>query len=405
MLKTLLVLAIFSFPHAARADGSPVSAFAKSKAATVDCAPGAKCSPSIGMLSLIDGGQASQCSASLVAPDIIATNGHCVPEDLRQPGASCAGRAWMNFVSAEGFESQIECESVLFVEKVKTPFVQETPDYAFYRLKTKSLRPFLRVSRAGFADGEAVNFERVDPVKAEGKIYGVQYPHTCTAIQHSLTSIAATRDNAPIVMVADCPTIWGNSGSPLIGRDGTIRGVIQAKEGVTAAMFKAKKLTQLEPLARHGFGTNYACAKLPPEVNAPPVAASCALPLPRNLSYSKLDAARDAAGPALSPEVRRALGGTWDKLECSRELQRFEPFTVKFRPACVNAAAVGPSASITSGAMRFQIQGSIDKYARVTEAHLVPTTASDAGFLLNAAESGGYRMEAAGLSLNLPVCP
>lgn len=344
-----------SLDPAAFADAGPSPA-AKARAATVDCAPGADCSPSVGLLSMASAAEASQCTASLVAPDIVATNGHCVPEDLRAPGASCAGRVWVNFVKAEGFESQIECESVIFVEKKISALTPETPDYAFYRLKSPSRRPYLRISRAGFAEGEEISFERVNPVKAEGKIYGVQEKLRCRAVEHSLLSVTATHPLAPITMVGDCAPVFGNSGSPLTGRDGSIRGVIHAKAGVTDQWFKAKKLELPEGLAPHGFGSNYACLPLPAEVNAPTMAAACAAIPPANESYAALG--------RLTPGEMGGFRGAWAAHKFSSEFLKYGPIGLKFLPEC------GPAPAPETGFI-YRVRGSADRYGRLQSAELV----------------------------------
>lgn len=71
------------------------------KGAVVTCAPGSNCSPTVGLLSFAMQDGAAQCTASLVAPDIIATNAHCVPDDLQAAGSSCKNRMWMNFIPSK----------------------------------------------------------------------------------------------------------------------------------------------------------------------------------------------------------------------------------------------------------------------------------------------------------------
>jgi V8-like Glu-specific endopeptidase len=404
-MRALYVL-LFAFSLSAQAQVAP-TAVAKAKAATVDCAPGATCSPSVGLLSFTTPNDASQCTASLVAPDIIATNGHCVPEDMRQAGASCEGRAWMNFVKSSNpdFETQLECESVLFVEKQKYASVSETPDYAFFRLKKASRRPFNRISRAGFADGEEITFEHVDPVKAEGKVYGVQKAIQCRAIQHSMLSISFTHNLAPVGLFEDCKVIFGNSGSPLIGRDGTIRGVMHAKPGVTEQSLKAKKITLTEALTEHGFGTNYACRPLPAEVNAPGFPAACAQVSPVNKSFAALDAlVRDKAPTLLAGRNLGGIQGAWDELNFPKGFVKYEPYSLKFRPTCVNAAQAGAGTTVTSGPLSFQVRVIADRYLRVQSAELVPQGADNAGFALGRLENGSYRLSAEGFNRDLPPC-
>lgn len=307
-------------------------AAAKARNATITCAPGSECSPSVGLLSFTTPSEANQCTASLVAPDIIATNGHCVPEDLRKAGASCAGRMWMNFLPAEGLESQLECAEVIFVQKKVRDKAEEDADYAFLRMKAPSARPYFQLSRGGFADEEILKFERVSPVKVADGVAGVQDVVSCRAVQHSLLAPFFVRSEAPVGLLADCAPVYGNSGSPILGADGTIRGVIHAKEGFTAGYLARKGIKLADGLAKHGFATNYACLEIPGLLAAAP-AAHCAGVQPdptagRNRSFALLEA---GTTKVLEAQVSTC---SWKRPRFYRDLFLYEPIRLRAEGSC-----------------------------------------------------------------------
>lgn len=302
-------------------------AAAKARNATVTCAAGSACSPSVGLLSFTTPAEANQCTASLVAPDIIATNGHCVPEDLRKAGASCAGRMWMNFLPVNGMETQLECAEVLFVQKNPRGKPEEAADYAFLRLKAASMRPFLVLSREGFADEEMLKLERVSPVKAEGGVAGVQEVVSCRVAQHSLLAPFFVQKDAAVGLLTECTPVYGNSGSPLRGTDGTMRGVIHAKAGFTASYFARKGIHLADGMAPHGFATNYACLELPRDLTSK-AADSCAeraevIPERANRSFAALEAG--------TSEILRAQDSRceWKRPRFRQDLIRYEPFLLR----------------------------------------------------------------------------
>lgn len=52
---------------------------------------GGRCHQSVGLVTIVNkeenGWGAGQCTGSLIAPDVVATNGHCIPMDIKDAGA------------------------------------------------------------------------------------------------------------------------------------------------------------------------------------------------------------------------------------------------------------------------------------------------------------------------------
>jgi hypothetical protein len=161
------------------------------------------------------------CSSFLVAPNIIGTNLHCIPEDLRHEKASCKDRIVVSFPkTAHHSEETIDCEEMVHVSPpISDKFL--TPDFAFFRLKEKTTRDYLEISQAGIADGALITLYKVDP----GEV-GIVRKVQCPAVQNSLFNPYFQQDKSPLVSLIPCPVIKGNSGSALVGADGKAHGII-----------------------------------------------------------------------------------------------------------------------------------------------------------------------------------
>ena len=253
------------------------------------------CSDSVGMLtSISQTQQVQECSGFLIAPDIMATNSHCIPEDLRTPGASCTDRLWAYFPSTNSYPStQIRCSQILTASVIKEDGNSVGQDYAFFRLESSPSRPALIVSRNGFKDGETYNLVKVDPttdVAAIGSMISVP----CLAKHNSAMVPNSNNDASPNMEMADCTVVHGNSGSPILDSNGQVRGVIQAvfNNDALTLQFGLKNIPLLESLALLNLGTNYSCLPLPPGVTTSSTfPASCA-----SLNNSaQSDKAREAA--------------------------------------------------------------------------------------------------------------
>ncbi|MCO5143864.1 MAG: S1 family peptidase [Oligoflexia bacterium] len=233
--------------------------------ASPKCAKGSDdCSLSVGLLTYATSDGAAQCTASLVAPNIILTNTHCVPDDLKKANSSCSGRMWMNFIQASGYDSKLECDRVLFASDKRDGKIEA--DYAYIKLAKSSNRPYFEMSREGFSDNELVHLYKMNPISAANGFSGELKKVVCRTVMDSLLpkKFDVQSNTSSVVTFADCQVIPGNSGGPIVGASGKVKGVIFALLRVQA---------NIENLARYGInststthrymslGTNLRCLK------------------------------------------------------------------------------------------------------------------------------------------------
>jgi V8-like Glu-specific endopeptidase len=371
------------------------------RAAKITCAPGATCSPSVGLLSFALQNGAAQCTASLVAPDIVATNAHCVPDDIQKAGASCRGRIWMNFLKNENpnFETQIECDRVIVASGAGS---KESADYAFLRLRRASARPTFRISRQGFKDAEYVKIEKVDPIKGE-TMSGLQHEVTCQAAQHTL--IADFNDDlAEVPLMADCEVMKGNSGSALRALDGSVRGVIFGvlDTAPLGSIFAEKGMRIGGAMGPMGVGSNFACLNLPAGLGAGAPNAGCAAPRAKNKSETVMNKAyNDELDKFVQANQASAPGFRWFDYDVSRPTNP----EIILRPKCVYQSLVQLNREVSAGDLSFVADVKLDEYARYSSMTLAKREKAPAKAKVSGQANGSFLVKLNAETLTLSACP
>ena len=231
------------------------------KNAKPHCGDFGGCSESIGLVSVANATSAFVCTGFLIADDIVATNSHCIPPDLKA-GNSCRNRIWMSFAPSEHtekYENQAECANIIYSSALSQEIGAK--DFAFFKLATHTGRPKLTISRRGFEDGQFVRVTKIDPDLTRERFRGNIYTTKCKTIFGSTFTNTADRYSSTMTF-ADCPIIPGNSGSPILDENGAVLGIVQAKLQIAEMESSLKKVdTQLQDgyLALLSMGTNFAC--------------------------------------------------------------------------------------------------------------------------------------------------
>lgn len=233
--------------------------------AKVSCRDSKSCPEAVGLFVSIDGinlTEVHQCSTFLVAPDMVATNAHCVPQLLRSAKASCVGRGKIYFPrTATKPALSIGCEEIVS----SATYIDEStftaaPDFAFLRLSAPVNREFFSIDQLGIEDKEELLLYKVNPlspVVVAGEVEATR----CTALHGSYILPASAYSQSPVLALADCSIIHGNSGSPLLS-GGKVKGIVQIT--LTNAMPVYFKAFQVNDGARFvGIGSNFGCIEVP----------------------------------------------------------------------------------------------------------------------------------------------
>ena len=101
------------------------------------------------------------CSTSLIAPDQVLTNAHCIPEDIAQIGNDCGNRIRIVFpkTSQHPLET-LNCLKILN----KSPLSEkaESPDWAILKLDRASKRTPLILNHNGIQSMEPVTLHKIN---------------------------------------------------------------------------------------------------------------------------------------------------------------------------------------------------------------------------------------------------
>ena len=242
------------------------------------------CDSSVGLLSITlehEGDwNVGQCTASLVAPDTLVTNGHCIPPDLEASGSGCANRIWINFAEEAAhpeFDRQVGCKQVLFRHKDKGV---DGADYAYIQLARAVNRPVLRQSQAGFEENKRYHLHKINPIRVPDGMAGQMQKVDCHSLYDSAIFSHRLDARSLTSFLVDCQVLKGNSGSPLLDDQGSVRGVIYAFEDKN---FLRKVFDQhgssvpaLDQIADLNVASNFACLTLPGDPEGRNLSPACA---------------------------------------------------------------------------------------------------------------------------------
>jgi len=269
-----------SDPTTSNSDSTPAASLEDAQQmaaqAQVHCSDPSQCSPSVALLVNTTPTSANQCTAFLIASDIAATNAHCIPDDLKTNGASCKGRIALAFPALGQYaDVRADCNEVISVSQNDEKGGSK-PDYAFIRLDQPVQRPVLTITHSGFTDGANYTITKIDPYHGNGIPEGYMRQVTCKAIFNSIAAPNSSAPHDPLVALADCVGIPGNSGSPILDSAGNVPGILYWV--LTKSSLKSSDPKLLDgSIADMVRATNYACihtpsdtsATLPPECQAP----------------------------------------------------------------------------------------------------------------------------------------
>lgn len=213
-------------------NGNTVFSYADEKAAqfasdtfTLTCAS-APCPLNVGVMMVKQGHEISTCTFSLVGEDVALSNRHCLPAEMAHEGQACPDVAFI--FNENGQKQVVGCNSIIALPPEYQANKHVQRDFAFLRLKTKMKIQPLGLSTAGVQDQEILTAYTATPSSDNVHLSAVIDRKDCMADMNSILVPSFQSTTSPVLMLKGCTIVHGNSGSPLIGSDSQIKGVIQA---------------------------------------------------------------------------------------------------------------------------------------------------------------------------------
>jgi hypothetical protein len=210
-----------------------------------------------------------QCTGFLIAPDIAATNSHCIPQLLKQNPGDCRNRLAIVFPAGGDRKAETRlCQKLIAAsEIVKNPHHPEftrRADYAYFQLDTASERQPIPINSEGLGDNDALTAYAFDPKPSNQAPIGVLRKKECVVRKGTFFYPNPSRWAPVSVASGDkCRVIPGNSGSPAINAAGDAVGIIHAA-GVQDKLQESAKASDIklpEHIEPFTVLTNFACVK------------------------------------------------------------------------------------------------------------------------------------------------
>lgn len=213
------------------------------------------CPPAINQLQYKN----KRCTAFLVARDLIATNRHCLPDEMNKERESCDGISFL-FPKSKNHETEtLKCKTIEFLSEPLVPNSVNV-DLAVLRTQTATNREPLTFSQDGFQNEKQYTIYKVDPISETGG--GVVVKANCDAIQNSIVNPYFSSDKSPIINFIPCQVIPGNSGSPIMSSGNEVRGIIHStSDGKLFQLFEDQR-RKVDTKIYSAFGTSFACVHL-----------------------------------------------------------------------------------------------------------------------------------------------
>lgn len=222
----------------------------------LECGIAGECPEGLGLLVGIENGRAYRCSAFVLENGLIYSNAHCVPQEIQGlKGESCKNHLGFVF-KVNNVTHKIGCDEIV----TSTDLASEGPgiqDVAVMRARIPSnLKRFKSTLRSRYA-GEAVSIYRVNP---KGNWNGEVVKSSCSLKMNTFFGEFFDGPQSPAINTLGCETVAGNSGSPVVDKNGLVLGIHQSSLKDKSELgqklishFKANAFSSL------GTATNLSC--------------------------------------------------------------------------------------------------------------------------------------------------
>ena len=281
--------------------------------AQVHCGAHTDCPEGVGLWTALEPkALPSQCTSFLIGPDLLLTNHHCLPLQVRKPGTDCRGLAWVHFPRlGDKPADSVSCGEVVALSTTSERIDQS--DWALVRLARRVARKPLSLARDGVRDRDSLVSWVCNPdwglLVLREQISAELRPLTCLASRrtrafHDPGSTAEFSDSlSRRIPLASCPAQKGNSGAPVLRRDQDGNWRVHALLDRSAPVNGVRDWARSQGIAlldtclgEFAYATNLSCIPLP---GWPDVPGICH----RDSSRSAVQQQRDA----LKSEIDSAI--------------------------------------------------------------------------------------------------
>ncbi len=152
------------------------------------------------------------------------TAGHCVTRELSVGGA-CYG-VWLGFAETPTRRAEwLGCSKISAVSRPDDTLL--APDYAVLQLRTATERLALSLGRGTLNTGEVVRMVSVTADRFYDDVHEVR-TRRCVVDDGDDSSPWSLIASPTVRVLSSCPIHEGNSGAPLLDRQGRMRGLVHA---------------------------------------------------------------------------------------------------------------------------------------------------------------------------------
>ena len=226
--------------------------------AKITCEDLGQCNPSVGLLVARHDTSVGICTSFLVAPDTVLTNSHCLPEQVKE-GDICQGMIGVLFPKTNILdEMRTTCKVVTRRSKHTVEGAIASQDFAVLKLSKELPRPVLSISTKMPSEGEVLSLVSMTPTSKSSPMGEIGRAKTCPIIGRNLLSPGSDGTNKPILFMAECGLVQGNSGSPLLDSTGGVRAIGQASFN-RDKVYQDLMSVMLEELAHMDVATSFSC--------------------------------------------------------------------------------------------------------------------------------------------------
>lgn len=231
------------------------------KEAKLLCPIDAPCHPSVALYIATKESGVVTCTSTLVGEDLMLTNSHCIPKEVKTSPENCSKSIHFIFPSTSlGLEEEsVKCKELIGFTEIPKII---SPDFSLIRLEKKMARMPIHVNQNGIPLGKTLTIYKIDPLK-DRAASGRMVRTSCTTAENSILLPMFQKSEDPLLAIGGCAeSIPGNSGSPILDQEGKLAAIMQgalSPKDDAARKLIANQMDANDKIAYFSLATNANC--------------------------------------------------------------------------------------------------------------------------------------------------